>query len=155
SLNRFGSRLDRLSRRRFLGGTGAAVIVGLPALEVLNTRLAKAQQNEPIRRLLCIGSGSGVPMDEFNPKTTGLNYEMDGRLLQSLKPIKSKVSLFTGLGIDEGSHSPGDHGAGVPVTFTCAKPFPQYAETNDQDYKNAAPAPQLGPSIDQVMASQL
>ena len=32
NLNRFGTRLDRLSRRKFLGGTGAAVMVGLPRL---------------------------------------------------------------------------------------------------------------------------
>lgn len=153
NLNRFGTRLDHFSRRRFLGG--AAAIVGLPALEVLNSRLAKAQQNVPIRRLLCIASGSGVPMDEFTPTTTGVNYELTGKLVQSFAPIKSKVSLFTGLGIDEGAHSPGDHGAGVPVTFTCTTPAPQYSNTNSQNYTGPAGQAGLGPSIDQVMAAQV
>ena len=40
-MNRFRSRLDGISRRRFLGGTGAALMVGLPALEALSPREAR------------------------------------------------------------------------------------------------------------------
>ena len=164
NLNRFGTRLDHFSRRGFLGGTGALVIVGLPMLEVLSSRRANAQNApmEPIRRLLCIASGNGLPMDEFTPDGTGTNYQFkmgagswgSSTILKSFAPLKSKVSIFTGLGIDEGKHSPGDHGAGMPVIFTCAKPAPQYADTNNQDYKGAGLPAELGVSIDQVYASK-
>jgi hypothetical protein len=140
-------------------------MVGLPILEVLSSRRADAQQStmDPVRRLLCIASGSGLPMDEFTPTGAGATYQLKmgsgawgtSTVLRSLDPLKSKVSIFTGLGIDEGAHSPGDHGAGMPVIFTCARPQMQYADTNDQDYKdpNAKPA-RLGISIDQVYANK-
>jgi len=153
-MNRFRSRLDGISRRRFLGGTGAAVMVGLPALEALAPREARGQTAAPRQRLMCVASGSGLPMDEFTPKVTGPNYDL-GRVIQSIKPIQSKVSVFTGLGIDEGRHSPGDHGAGVAVTFTCTTPKPNYANTNSQNYTDPGSGYGLGISIDQVMAQQL
>ena len=49
-------------------------MVGLPVLEVLESRTAKAAANAPIPRLLCIASGSGVPMDEFTPDGGGATY---------------------------------------------------------------------------------
>ena len=163
NLNRFGTRLDRFSRRKFLGGTGAAVMVGLPMLEVLQSRQAKAAVNMPIPRLVCIASGSGVPMDEFAPDGAGATYSFKtgsgswgaSTIWSSFAPLRSKTSIFTGLGIDEGAHSPGDHGGGMPVIFTCVRPALQYADTNSQDYKdpNAKPA-RLGISIDQLMANQ-
>jgi hypothetical protein len=146
-----------------LGGTGAAVVVGLPLLEVLQSRKAKAAANTPVPRLLCIASGSGVPMDEFQPDGGGATYTFKtgsgtwgaSTIWSSFAPLRSKTSVFTGLGIDEGAHSPGDHGGGMPVIFTCARPAQQYADTNAQDYKdpNALPA-RLGISIDQLMANQ-
>ncbi len=102
-------------------------------------------------------------MDEFAPDGAGATYSFKtgsgswgaSTIWSSFAPLRSKTSIFTGLGIDEGAHSPGDHGCGMPVIFTCAKPAPQYAETNSQDYKdpNAKPA-RLGISIDQLMANQ-
>ena len=94
-LDRFGTRLEGFTRRRFLGGTGAALMVGLPALDVLTERKARAQAAAPRQRLMCIASGSGFRMDEFTPKTTGLDYDLP-RILQSFAPIKSKVAIFTG-----------------------------------------------------------
>ncbi len=162
NLNRFGTRLDHFSRRRFLGGTGAALMMGLPMLETLESRKAKAADPAPTPRLLCMASGSGVPMDEFTPSAPGPNYTFkmgagswgSATVWRSFAPLRSKTSIFTGLGIDEGKHSPGDHGGGMPVIFTCAKPVQQYGDTNDQDYKdpNAKPA-HLGISIDQLMAN--
>ena len=93
-------------------------------------------------------------MDEFTPKMTGPNYDLP-RILQSFAPIKDKVSIFTGLGIDEGAKSPGDHGAGVAVTFTCVTPKPQFSNTNNQTYMGAGNGFGLGISFDQVMAKQL
>src|SRR5262249_12317819 len=73
-LNRYGTRLDHFSRRRFLGGTGAALVMGLPVLETLESRKAKAADPVPVPRLLCIASGSGVPMEEFTPDGAGPTY---------------------------------------------------------------------------------
>ena len=112
-LNRFGTRLDLFSRRTFLGGTGAALMIGLPLLETLQSRKAKAADAPAPPRLLCIGAGNGLPMDEF---------------------------ILTGLGIAEGRASPGDHGAGMPAIFSCAKPAPK--------------ATKLGITIDQLMANK-
>lgn len=153
TLNRFGTRLEGFSRRRFLGGTGAALMVGLPALDVLRARKASAQPAAP-GRLMCIGAGNGFRMDEFTPKVPGLNYDLP-RILQSFAPIKDKVSIFSGLGIDEGAKSPGDHGAGVAVTFTCVSPKAQFANTNNQTYVGNGTGFGLGISVDQVMAKQL
>lgn len=164
-LHRFGSRLDRYTRRRFLGGAGAALMLGLPALDVLRARRVGAQAVPPPSRLVCVGAGSGVPMDEFVPKTLagdpgdprlgiGLNYELPP-LMKSFAPIQDKLNIFTGLGIDEGAHNPGDHGAGVPAMFTCAKPIPTHSNTNDQDYEDPGAAFGLGISLDQVMAQHL
>lgn len=151
--NRYGTRLEGFTRRRFLGGTGAALMVGLPTLDVLTARKVGAQAAPP-QRLMCVASGSGFRMDEFTPKTPGLNYDLP-RILQSFAPIKNKVSVFSGLGIDEGAKSPGDHGAGVAVTFTCTTPKPQFANTNSQTYTGNGSGFSLGVSFDQVMAKQL
>ncbi len=143
-LNRYGSRLEAFSRRKFLGGTGAALMVGIPALDVLTARKAGAQAAAAPQRLMCIGAGNGFRMDEFTPKTAGPNYDLP-RILQSLAPIQNKVSIFTGLGIDE-ARGPGDHGSGVAVTFTCVTAKPN---------GGGATGFGLGISFDQVMAKQL
>jgi hypothetical protein len=153
-LHRFGSRLDRYTRRRFLGGAGAALMLGLPALDVLRARPVGAQAEAPPNRLVCVGNGNGVPMDEFIPATVGADYALPP-LLKTFAPIRNMLSIFTGLGIDEGDHDPGDHGAGVPAMFTCAKPVPTHANTNEQDYKDPGAAFGLGISLDQVMAQHI
>ncbi|HET6281211.1 MAG TPA: DUF1552 domain-containing protein [Polyangia bacterium] len=129
-------------------------MVGLPALDVLTARKAGAQAAAAPQRLMCIGAGSGFRMDEFTPKTPGPNYDLP-RILQSFAPIRNKVSVFSGLGIDEGAKSPGDHGAGVAVTFTCVSPKPQFSNTNSQTYTGNGTGFSLGISFDQVMARQL
>ena len=77
--------------------------------------------------------------------TPGLNYDLP-RILQSFAPIKNKVSVFSGLGIDEAPRGPGDHGAGVAVTFTCTTAKPN---------AGGGTGFSLGISFDQVMAKQL
>jgi hypothetical protein len=146
-----------------LGGTGAALMVGLPLLETLQARKAQAAATAGTPRLLCIGAGNGVPMDEFEPNGAGQDYTFKtgsgawgaSTIWSSFAALRSKTSIFTGLQIDEGFYSPGDHGAGMPAIFTCVKPAPQFANTNEQDYKDPNPKPaKLGISIDQLMAQK-
>ena len=147
-LNRFGTRLDLFSRRRFLGGTGAALMIGLPVLETLQSRTANAAVRPASPRLLCIGAGNGLPMDEFTPIGSGANYTFKtgagawgaDTIWRLFAPLRPKTSILTGLGIAEGRASPGDHGAGMPAIFSCAKPAPK--------------ATKLGITIDQVMANK-
>jgi hypothetical protein len=147
-LNRFGTRLDLFSRRTFLGGTGAALMIGLPLLETLQSRKAKAAETPAPPRLLCIGAGNGLPMDEFTPVGTGKDYTFKtgagdwgtDTIWRSFAPLRLKTSILTGLGIAEGRASPGDHGAGMPAIFSCAKPAPK--------------ATKLGITIDQLMANK-
>ncbi len=136
----FQSRLDRYSRRRFLGGTGAAVMVGLPLLETFTARSTRAQVGALPQRLLCIGCGNGMPMPDFTPNAPGANYTLP-TLLSAFAPVRSKLNVITGLGIDEGQYPPGDHAAGMGMMYTCVTPNgPQ--DTN-------------GISFDQVMAQAL
>jgi hypothetical protein len=147
-LNRFGTRLDLFSRRKFLGGTGAALMVGLPVLETLQSRRATAAETSAPPRLLCIGAGNGLPMDEFTPVGKGADYTFKtgagawgtDTIWRLFAPLRAKTSIFTGLGIDEGRAAPGDHGAGMPAIFSCAKPAPK--------------ATKLGITIDQLLANK-
>jgi hypothetical protein len=148
-LDRFGTRLDLFSRRNFLGGTGAALMIGLPVLETLQSRKATAAETPAPPRLLCIGAGNGLPMDEFTPATTGKDYAFrtgadpkwgTDTIWRSFAPLRKKTSIFTGLGIAEGRHDPGDHGCGMGAVFACTKPTPGAAK--------------LGITIDQLMANK-
>ncbi len=113
-LNRFGSRLDEFSRRGFLGGTGAALMVGLPMLETFWSRKSRAAA-PGTPRLLCMAAGNGLPMDELTPATTGANYAFNqgagtwgtNTIWRSFAPLRAKTSIITGLGIAEGRHDPG------------------------------------------------
>jgi hypothetical protein len=148
-LDRFGTRLDLFSRRKFLGGTGAALMIGLPVLESLQSRKAKAAETAAPPRLLCLTAGNGLPMDEFAPATPGKDYVFKtGRgdswgtdtIWRSFAPLRPKTSIFTGLGIAEGRNDPGDHGCGMGAVFACVKP--------------AGGAAKLGVTIDQHMANK-
>lgn len=141
TLARFGSRRAALSRRGFLGGSGAAVALGLPALDALSERNAHAQA-PGARRVVTLHTGSGMPMEMFTPDKTGTDYDLK-QMLSPFAQVQSKLSVFSGLGIEEGKHSPGDHGAGCPVTYTCVTPKP----TAKADYS-------LGVSFDQLAAKQ-
>jgi hypothetical protein len=147
-LNRFGTRLDLFSRRKFLGGTGAALMIGLPVLETLQSRRANAAATTAPPRLLCFGAGNGLPMDEFTPVGAGADYTFKtgpgawgtDTIWRLFARLRAKTSIFTGLGIDEGRAAPGDHGAGMPAIFSCARPAPK--------------ATKLGITIDQLLANK-
>lgn len=149
-LNRFGTRIDTFSRRGFLGGTGAALMIGLPMLESLRSRKARAAAVAGPPRLLCISAGNGLPMDELTPTATGANYTFNQgagtswgtrTIWKEFEPLRKKTSIITGLGIAEGRHDPGDHGCGMPAIFACTRP-------------STSGTAKLGITIDQHMANK-
>lgn len=85
----------RVDRRHFLQGVG--VSLALPMLESLKpTSLHAAQPNNPVKRVVCIGTYLGFHQADFFPKQTGKNYETP-YVLEPLTPFKNQFSIFSGL----------------------------------------------------------
>jgi hypothetical protein len=136
----------QLSRRVFLGG-GAAVAIGLPFLESLVPRAARAQAAPGVPKravFYYIPNGiNGATRDAFWPTTTGTGYVLP-TMLKSLEPLKSEFTLVTGLeNALAKPDGPGDHASGTGAFLTCAHPFK--SET----------AIMNGPSADQLAAAQV
>src|SRR5262245_66238802 len=77
-----------LSRRTFLYGTGG-VVIGLPFLEEMRPRVARAAAAEPPMRLITLFFGLGVARDEMLKKFTGP--------LEPYQPFANKMAIFTNL----------------------------------------------------------
>jgi hypothetical protein len=90
-----------LSRRTFLHG-GGGVLIGLPFLEEMRPRVARAQDAGPPMRLITLFFGLGVARDEAIKKFEGP--------LEPYQPLESKMSFFTNLELKQ-SH---DFGSGEP-----------------------------------------
>lgn len=85
----------RIDRRQFLHGVG--VSLALPMLESLNvTKLHAATTNDPVKRIVCIGTYLGFHQEHFFPKQIGKNYEMP-HVLEPLTSFRDKFSVFSGL----------------------------------------------------------
>jgi hypothetical protein len=114
-----------LSRRMFLGG-GAAVAIGLPFLESLAPRTARAQAMTAPKRILFyyVPCGiNGMVRGDFYPTTTGTNWTLTP-MIQSLEPLKSDFTFITGLENPLAKpDGPGDHASGTGAFLTCAHPF--------------------------------
>ncbi len=123
-------------------------MMGLPILETLRSRKARAATEAGTPRLICISAGNGLPMDELTPIGTGDKYTFKqgqgtwgkDTIWRSFAPLRPKTSIITGLGISEGRNDPGDHGCGMGAIFACTKP--------------AGGGAKLGITIDQVMANK-
>ena len=106
-----------LSRRLFLGG--AAVAIGLPFLESMTPKVARADAQAAARRLIYFWIPNGVWMDSFRPNLVGPNYEMPP-VLSALEPHRADFSIITGL-----NNAPavpdmvGDHASGTSAFITC------------------------------------
>ena len=137
-----GARRGPVSRRAFLGG-GAAV-VGLPFLESLVPRAARAQSVSDPVRLAFWYVPCGIRMEHWRPTRTGAGYDLP-RILQPLAPIQSKVNVLTGLA-NRAAVVPvaGDHARGTGSYLSCRT----VALTDGEDIAN-------GQSIDQAVATQL
>jgi len=130
-----------MKRRLFLGG--GAVVIGLPFLESVTPRLARADAPAVARRLLYMWIPNGVWMDSFRPATVGTDYVMPPSLL-SLEAHRADFSIVTGLDNKPGvPDMAGDHGAGTAAFITCIKPLKSETQV------------QLGISADQIAANGL
>src|ERR1700747_1435025 len=99
-----------VSRRLFLGG--GAGVVGLPFLESMMPKAARAQSQSAAKRLLYWWIPNGVWMDAFRPTTTGTGYTMPP-VLAAMEPLRSDFSIVTGLHNDPAKPDTiGDHAAG-------------------------------------------
>jgi hypothetical protein len=133
--------LKRASRRAFLGG--GAVAVGLPFLESLLPRAARAQATPLPQRLIYYFVPNGIHMDGYRPTTTGENYVLTP-ILEPLAALKADFSVVSGLeNVNANPDGPGDHASGTSAFITCA-----HANKSETEIE-------LGISIDQVAANAI
>src|SRR3954469_8126264 len=114
-------RINPLSRRAFLRGTGVAM--ALPMLEAM-TRSSRAQgagaaATEPPRRMICINTSLGLHTPNLYPKQTGADYESTP-YLKLIEEHRKEFTLFSGL-----SHPDIDGGHPTEVCFLTAAPRPR------------------------------
>ena len=131
-----------ISRRRaFLGGSAA--VIGLPFLESLLSRGARAQSEPAPRRLIYYFVPNGIHMPAFRPASTGTEFSMPP-MLAPLTDLRADFNVVTGLenrnAIPTGG---GDHAAGTAAFITCAK-----ANKSETDIH-------LGISTDQIAANAI
>jgi Protein of unknown function (DUF1552) len=135
----------RLSRRMFLGG-GAAVAIGLPFLESLVPRGARAQAVTAPKRILFYYVPCGIngsTRDAFWPTATGTNYALTP-MLMPLTALKSDFTFITGLENPLAKpDGPGDHASGTGAFITCEHPFKSESVI------------MLAPSADQLAAAKV
>ncbi len=131
----------QLSRRLLLGG--GATLLGLPFLESLLPRAARAQAQAAPVRLVYIYLPNGLDMATFRPATPGPDYALPP-MLTNLADIKADFSIVTGLeNVNANPDGPGDHASGTSSFITCAHAFKSETEI------------MLGISADQIAAQKL
>lgn len=136
----------KLSRRTMLRGMigGAAVSIGLPALEVFldNHGKAYAAGDALPKRFGIFFWGNGMLPDKWTPTKTGANWDPSPTLMP-LADIKDKLNVVTGMKVYTGSNFPHNSGA---VGILSGAPFPN----DNKDESTFAE-----PSIDQVIATAI
>src|SRR6188768_1476630 len=137
-------RRYRLKRRALLAALGGATVGAfLP-------RLGIAEDAAPIKRLVLVFQPNGVIMDNWRPAGATLAGAPLGELSRSLaafEPLKSKISVVTGL--NQKSYGFDNHQQGMGGLWTGSRMLPE-SELSKPAPENAALAD--GPSIDQVVA---
>ncbi len=141
-MNRRGSQqAPQISRRLLLGG--GAMIMGLPLLESLLPRAARAQAGVAPIRQIYFYAPNGFDMATFRPTAPGAEYTLPP-MLTSLEPFKADFSVVTGLeNINARPEQSGDHASGTSGFITCA-----HATKSDTVIN-------LGISADQIAAQKL
>lgn len=133
----------KLSRRTMLRGMigGAAVSIGLPALEIFwdNHRKAYGADAFP-KRFGIFFWGNGMLPDRWVPAKTGAVWDPSPTLLP-LAPVKDKINVVTGMKVYTGSNFPHSSGA---VGILSGVPF---GKDGDSTF--------VEPSIDQVIAAAI
>jgi Protein of unknown function (DUF1552) len=108
-----------LPRRTFLGG--AAALVGLPILELMEPGMRKAQAAgaAPARRLVFFGFPAGVNTAAWAVQGTGASYTLSSTL-SPLAPLKGDVSVLTGVN-NNPANGPRGHTCGIGAFLTCKR----------------------------------
>ena len=135
----------RLSRRSILRGA-AGFGLALPWLEAMagSRAQAQAQSAPPLRYLLgfagvSLGGYDGDIAQTFVPSTVGTNFELKAALA-NLGPVRSEVSLVTGLRIPTAAENGGNvPSAGRPVAFHGNQLAPLLTGRRTQDGEFTAP----------------
>jgi hypothetical protein len=123
-----------LSRRTFLHGSGG-VLVGLPFLEEMRPRAARAQDAAPPMRLITMFFGLGIAHDESVKQFMGP--------LEPYQPLASKMAFFTNLELKQ-SH---DFGSGEPHFKVGDVVF--VGDPQKKEYEAS------GPSLEQLVKKEL
>jgi hypothetical protein len=134
----------RISRRTVLRGIGTAI--ALPWLESIMPRLSQAAGGGPPRRMAFFSVPNGMHMPDWTPKEEG-PLEVLPPILAPLEPLKSSVTVLTGLALDGGRphrDGPGDHARSAASFLTGAHPY----KTNGKDIRN-------GVSVEQAAAEKV
>jgi hypothetical protein len=135
------NRRSQLSRRLLLGG--GATLFGLPFLESLVPRAARAQAQAAPVRLVYVFLPNGLDMATFRPTTVGTDYALPP-MFKGLEALKGDFSIITGLeNVNAKPDMAGDHASGTSGFITCA-----HANKSETDIK-------LGISADQVAAQKI
>ena len=136
------SKTSLIHRRTVLRGLlgGAAIAVGLPALEIFldESGTAYAGGDAFPKRFGIFFWGNGILPDRWVPKGTGPDWPVSPQLAP-LAAVKQHVSVISGMKVNTGNTVP--HSSG-PVGMLSGAPFPP-GDTNTFAL----------PSIDQVIAS--
>lgn len=134
----------KLDRRTMLRGMlgGAAVAVGLPALEIFlnDSGTAYAGDSSFPKRFGIFFWGNGNLPDRWVPSGAGPEWELTEQLAP-LAPVKEHITVVSGMKVMTGNSVP--HGSG-PVGMLSGAPFP----TGDESTFAL-------PSIDQVIAQAI
>jgi hypothetical protein len=123
-----------LGRRTLLRGTGG-VLVGLPFLDEMLPRNARAQSAAPPMRLITMFFGLGVAHDEMSKKFAGA--------LGPFEPLQSKMAIFTNTE-NKQSH---DFGSGEPHFKVGDVVF--VGDPQKREYEAS------GPSLEQLVKKEL
>lgn len=136
--------MKKLDRRTVLRGMlgGAAVAVGLPALEIFlnDSGTAYAGDSSFPKRFGIFFWGNGNLPDRWVPAGTGPEWELTEQLAP-LAAVKEHITVVSGMKVMTGNSVP--HGSG-PVGMLSGAPYPTGDETTF-----------AAPSIDQVIAAHI
>ncbi len=134
----------QISRRAVLRGVGASI--ALPWLESIMPGLAQAAEGGKPWRMAFFSVPNGMHMPDWTPKKEG-PLDALPPILASLEPVKSSVTVLSGLTLNGGRaqhDGPGDHARSAASFLTGAHPF----KTSGKDIHN-------GVSVDQVAAEEV
>jgi hypothetical protein len=133
-----------LTRRTVLRGLGTAL--ALPLLDGMAPLARAAEAPASPLRLAYLYVPNGVVMDHWRPEKEGTDFELPS-ILEPLAPVKSEISVLTGLTHDK-AHANGDGGGDHARALSTFLTGVQVRKTHGADI-------QAGVSADQIAASQV